>query len=79
MSIEVRSPAVGRVLEVLVAVGESVAQGAELLILESMKMEIPVPAPGRGTVREIKVAAGAQVRADEVVALIEIAERANRA
>jgi acetyl-CoA carboxylase biotin carboxyl carrier protein len=79
MSIEVRSPAVGRVLEVLVAVGESVAQGAELLILESMKMEIPVPAPGQGTVREIKVAAGAQVRADEVVALIEIAERANRA
>ena len=72
MSIEVRSPAVGRVIEVLVAIGDDVAKGDELLIVESMKMEIPVAAPDPGTISAIKVSAGAQVQADEVVALLEI-------
>jgi biotin carboxyl carrier protein len=71
MSAEVRSPAVGRVLEILIAVGDRVDRGDELLLVESMKMEIPVTAPAAGTVREIKVAPGAQVQADEVVALLE--------
>ena len=69
--IEVRSPAVGRVLEVLVAIGDSVGAGDELLLVESMKMEIPVIAPRPGTVREIKVSPGAQVQADQLVALLE--------
>ena len=69
--IEVRSPAVGRVLEVLVAIGDSVETGDELLLVESMKMEIPVVAPRPGTIREIKVSAGAQVQADQLMALLE--------
>ena len=69
--IEVRSPAVGKVLEVLVAIGDSVGPGDELLVVESMKMEIPVIAPGPGTIREIKVSAGAQVQADQIVVLLE--------
>jgi len=39
--------------------------------VESTKMEIPVIAPGPGTIREIKVSAGAQVQADQIVALLE--------
>jgi acetyl-CoA carboxylase biotin carboxyl carrier protein len=71
MSSAVRSPAVGRVLDILVAVGDRVGKGDELLLVESMKMEIPVTAPVAGTVRDISVSVGAQVQADEVVAQLE--------
>lgn len=71
MRSEVRSPAVGRVLEIRVSVGSSVRSGEEILFVESMKMEIPVTAPCDGTLRELRVAVGAQVQADEVVALLD--------
>lgn len=70
MSGEVRSPAVGRVLEILVLVGAAVRSGDELLLIESMKMEIPVTAHRDGTLRELRVEVGAQVQADEVLALL---------
>jgi biotin carboxyl carrier protein len=63
----VRSPGVGKVLEVLVAVGATVATGEELLVIESMKMEIPLTAPRPGTVAAIAVAAGDQVQEGDLL------------
>jgi biotin carboxyl carrier protein len=51
----------GVVFEIMVTAGDDVAEGDELLILESMKMEIPVVAPVGGTVASVDVAAGASV------------------
>jgi acetyl-CoA carboxylase biotin carboxyl carrier protein len=58
---EIRAPMTGVILDVLVAVGESVEVGAELLLVESMKMEIPVESPARGTVTSLAVTIGEQV------------------
>jgi biotin carboxyl carrier protein len=63
----VRSEVAGSVWKIQVAVGETVAQGDALVILESMKMEIPVEAPKGGTVVEIRVAEGDRVDEGTVV------------
>ena len=59
------------VWKVVVKKGDSVQAGDPLVILESMKMEIPVEAPADGTVREIKVEEGGVVQEDDVIAVIE--------
>lgn len=64
---EVRAPMVGKVIEVLVQAGSSVAEEDELLILESMKMEIPVAAPSGGDVHEVHVAAGDTVQENDLL------------
>ena len=53
---KVRSEITGSVWKVEVAVGQSVAEGDTLVIVESMKMEIPISAPASGVVTEIFVA-----------------------
>jgi biotin carboxyl carrier protein len=67
---EVRAPMVGKVIEVLVQLGATVAEEDELLILESMKMEIPVPSPAAGSIRVIHVIAGASVQEDDLLITI---------
>jgi acetyl-CoA carboxylase biotin carboxyl carrier protein len=67
---EVRSPGVGKVLEVLVALGTSVAKGDELVVIESMKVEIPVPSPRSGRVAAIIVVQGDQVQAGDLLLTI---------
>src|SRR5439155_1645081 len=52
---EVKAELVGSVWKVKTQVGAQVAEEDELLILESMKMEIPVTAPRAGTVKEVRV------------------------
>jgi biotin carboxyl carrier protein len=64
---EVRSEMPGTVKEVLVAAGEAVTTGQELVILESMKMEVPVEAPRDGAVHEVLVGEGAVVEEGQVV------------
>jgi acetyl-CoA carboxylase biotin carboxyl carrier protein len=51
--------------------GTWVAAGDTLLILESMKMEIPLEAPQAGTVAKVLVAEGDQVKEGQVVVLLE--------
>ncbi len=53
--IAIVSPMAGSVREILVSVGETVSEGQELVILESMKMEVPVESTAAGTVLEIAV------------------------
>ena len=60
-AIRVNSEMAGSIWKLLVAVGDDVAEGADLLLLESMKMEIPVAAPRSGRVAEIRVEEGETV------------------
>ena len=71
MSTEVRTEITANVWQVRTEVGASVSEGDELVILESMKMEIPVTAPCSGTVTEVRVAPEDVVQEGDVVAVIE--------
>jgi acetyl-CoA carboxylase biotin carboxyl carrier protein len=68
---EVRSEVAGKVWTIDSKVGDRVAVEDILLVLESMKMEIPVHAPVAGTIAEIRVAAEESVEEGAVVAVIE--------
>ena len=65
---QVRTEVAGNVWKVEVAIGQAVAAGDVLVIIESMKMEIPVEAPAAGTVRALRVAEGDPVAEGTVVA-----------
>jgi len=71
MSVEVKAPMPGKILEVLVNVGDQVNEDDELLILEAMKMENPIYAPAGGTVKEIKVKANDSVDTDQLMMVLE--------
>jgi acetyl-CoA carboxylase biotin carboxyl carrier protein len=62
---------VANVWKVVVAPGDSVQEGDPLVILESMKMEIPVESPAAGTVKEIRVEEGGVVQEGDVIAVVE--------
>ena len=59
------------VWRIVAAVGETVQVGQQILILESMKMEIPIRAPASGVVAEIHVAEGDVIEAGMVLARLE--------
>jgi len=61
----------GKVVRVLVEVNEAVERGQSLLVVEAMKMQNEMKATKAGTVREIKVEAGATVSAGEVLIVVE--------
>jgi biotin carboxyl carrier protein len=67
----VEAPMVGKVLQVLVKVGDEVTEDDTVVVMEAMKMEINVVAPTGGRVAEVRVAAGDSVDTDQVVAVIE--------
>lgn len=69
--LSVDSPVAGNLWQVQVAAGARVAAGDVLVILESMKMEIPVLAPMAGVVREVRVQPGSAVRAGQRVVVLE--------
>jgi acetyl-CoA carboxylase biotin carboxyl carrier protein len=68
---EVKAELVGNVWKVEAKAGDQVAEEDVLIILESMKMEIPVVAPIAGTVKEIRVKEKDVVREGQVLAVIE--------
>ena len=67
LSIEILAEMVANVLEVQVAVGAQIAVGDEVVLMESMKMEIPVIAEVAGTVVAVKVAPGDVVQEGTVL------------
>jgi len=71
MATEVTVPMVGKIVGVSVKVGDQVAEDDQIATLEAMKMEMPIVAPVSGVIKEIKVAAGQEVEADAVLAIIE--------
>lgn len=68
---KVQSEVAGSVWKVLVKEGDTVTRDQELMILESMKMEIPVDAPCDGTVASVLVAPEDGVEEDQVLLIIE--------
>jgi len=68
---EIRAEMVANVWRVLVSEGDQVEDGDTLVILESMKMEIPVLAETAGVVAKLHVAEGDVVQEDELIAVID--------
>jgi acetyl-CoA carboxylase biotin carboxyl carrier protein len=68
---DVTAPMAGKVIEVKVQVGDSVSENDEVIILEAMKMEMPIVAPASGKVSEVKCQKGDSVAADDVLMVIE--------
>ena len=71
MAEEVLAEMVANVWKVLVKEGDEVAEGDTLVILESMKMEIPVEATATGTVAEVSVQEGGVVQEGDTIAVID--------
>jgi acetyl-CoA carboxylase biotin carboxyl carrier protein len=69
--VEIRAEMVANVWRVLVARDDLVDAGDPVVILESMKMEIPVESPIGGTVREVLVQEGALVQEGDLIAVVE--------
>lgn len=61
----------GNVWKVLVQPGDSVESGQDVAILESMKMEIPIPAEMDGIVKEVKVNEGDFINEGDIVVVLE--------
>ncbi|MBB5871779.1 biotin carboxyl carrier protein [Allocatelliglobosispora scoriae] len=70
MADEIRAEMVANVWKVVVAEGDSVSDGDTLVILESMKMEIPVLAESDGTVTQLAVGEGDVVQEGDLIAVI---------
>lgn len=69
--LEVKSEVTGTVWKIEKLVGDSVAEFDDIMILESMKMEIPAPSPADGKVVEILVEEGVAVEEGQVLAIVE--------
>jgi acetyl-CoA carboxylase biotin carboxyl carrier protein len=67
---EVRSEMVANVWKTLVVAGDTVADGDTLVVLESMKMEIPVTAESDGTVLSVAVAEGDAIQEGDLIAVL---------
>jgi biotin carboxyl carrier protein len=65
------SDMVANVWKVEVSAGQHVTAGDTLVILESMKTEVPIEAPHEGDVREIRVREGDRVQEGDVIAVID--------
>ncbi|KWW21104.1 MULTISPECIES: acetyl-CoA carboxylase biotin carboxyl carrier protein subunit [Bacillaceae] len=68
---ELKASMAGSVWKIVANEGQSVTDGEDIVILESMKMEIPIAAEGAGTIKELKVNEGDFVNEGDVLAVIE--------
>jgi acetyl-CoA carboxylase biotin carboxyl carrier protein len=70
--VDIKTEITGNVWKIVATIGQAVGEDEPILILESMKMEIPVSAPEPGTVKEILVREGDVATEGTVVARIEV-------
>ena len=68
---DIKAHITGIVFQVVANPGDAVQEGDPVIVLESMKMEIPVESPRSGRVQAIKVEEGQTVQEGEVVATLE--------
>ncbi len=68
---DVKAELVGNLWKIVVEVGQAVEEDDTLMILESMKMEIPITTPITGTVKQILVGEGEVVQEGQTVAVVE--------
>jgi acetyl-CoA carboxylase biotin carboxyl carrier protein len=71
MATQVEAQITGNVWKIEKAVGDAVSEGDSILILESMKMEIPVEAPCSGRIAEIRVSEGQSIEEGAVLVVID--------
>ena len=71
MSIEIKAPMTGKIVSIVVNLGDKVNAEDEVVIMDAMKMEIPIYAPAEGTVKEINVKEGDSVKTDQVLMTLE--------
>lgn len=71
MATTVEAPMVGKILKIEKNPGDHVDEDDVIIVMEAMKMEIPIVAPVAGTLKELKITAGQAVEAEQVLAVIE--------
>ena len=71
MATNVEAPMVGKILKLEKNPGDRVDEDEVVMVMEAMKMEIPIVAPASGTLKEVKVTVGQAVEAEQVLAVIE--------
>lgn len=71
MAIEIEAQITGNVWKIEKAVGDAVQEEDVILIIESMKMEIPVEAPCGGTISEIRTAEGESIEEGDVLVVLD--------
>jgi len=68
---EIKAPMTGKIISIVVNLGDKVNADDEVVIMDAMKMEIPVQSPADGTVKEIMVKEGDSVKTDQVLIILE--------
>jgi len=68
---EIRAPMAGKIVDVKVKVGDAVKERDEIVVLEAMKMEVPILAEASGTVKQVNCKRGDSVSGDSVLMVIE--------
>lgn len=68
---EIKASMAGSVWKIVVSVGDQVHEGDEIVILESMKMEIPITTESSGSIEQLKVKEGDFVNEGDVLAIIK--------
>lgn len=71
MAVDVNAPMSGKISKILCKAGDQVQLEDELMILEAMKMEIPIFSPADGKITGIQVAPGATVESNDLLLIIE--------
>ncbi len=71
MSVEIEAQITGNVWKIEKAVGDEVAEEDVILIIESMKMEIPLEAPTAGRIAEIRTAEGESIEEGDILVVLE--------
>ena len=71
MAIEITAPMVGKIVKVLVTVGQDVSEDEPVIMLEAMKVEMPVVAPEDGKITNIAVKEGDTVESGDLLAELE--------
>ena len=71
MSVEIRSVVTGTVYQIEVTTGDRIKSGDDLVILESMKMEIPIVAEADSTIVEVRCNEGDSVIEEQVLLIVE--------
>lgn len=69
-SVEVKAGVAGKVFKVVASVGQQLNKGDTVIILEAMKMEVPVVAPEAGSVASINVSEGDAIESGALVAML---------
>ena len=71
MATSVEAPMVGKILKIEKNIGDHVDEDEVIIVMEAMKMEIPIVAPASGTLKEVKVSPGQAVEAEQELAVID--------